>query len=137
LIYVLDACALMSFLNEEKGEGYEAVDDLLDRAEAGEITLYMSIVNLVEVYYGYIRDKGVETANEIMNPVKSFPIEIIHSITDNIYDQTARYKGFYSISLADAFACATAKNLGAILVTKDKEIEAVEQEEHLPVFWIK
>jgi predicted nucleic acid-binding protein len=136
LTYVIDACALVAFLNEEKGEGYEAVDDLLNRAEAGEITLYMSVVNLVEVYYGYIQDKGIETANKIMEPVKSFPIEIIYTISDTVYHQTARYKGLYSMSLADAFACATAKSLSATLVTKDGEIEALEQGEGFPILWI-
>ena len=58
--YILDACALLAFLNEEKGKGYEAVRDLLDRALAGEVTLCMSLVNLVEVYYRFIQIKGAK-----------------------------------------------------------------------------
>ncbi|MHC6203413.1 PIN domain-containing protein, partial [Breznakiellaceae bacterium SP9] len=54
MTYVFDACALIAFLDKEIGKGYEEVDALLVRAEAGEITLVMGIVNLVEVYYGYI-----------------------------------------------------------------------------------
>jgi predicted nucleic acid-binding protein len=45
-------------------------------------------------------------------------------------------KGFYRISLADAIACATAKTLGAAVITKDGEIRAVEQAENLSVLWI-
>jgi predicted nuclease of predicted toxin-antitoxin system len=41
------------------------------------------------------------------------------------------------MSLADTFLCATAKSLAAVIVTKDKEIEAVETGENLSVFWIK
>ncbi|GHV77405.1 hypothetical protein AGMMS49942_22260 [Spirochaetia bacterium] len=67
--YLFDACALIAYLNEETGEGFEEVDDLLNRAEAGEITIYMGIVNLVEVYYGYISDCGVTIADEILRPV--------------------------------------------------------------------
>jgi len=97
LIYVLDACALIAFLAEEIGEGYEAVDAL---------------------------------------PV-SLPIETITTISDTVYHETARYKARYSISLADAFLCATAKSLSATIVTKDGEIKPVEQAENLSVLWIK
>jgi predicted nucleic acid-binding protein len=137
MTYVLDACALIAYLNEEKGAGFEAVDELFNRAEAGEITLYMSIVNLVEVYYGYIGDVGMTTANEIMHPVSNFPISLISTITDSIYREAARYKGVYPMSLADAFLCATAKSLEAMVVTKDTEIAGPEEEENLPVLWIK
>jgi predicted nucleic acid-binding protein len=137
MTYVLDACALIAYLNEEKGEGFEAVDELFNRAEAGEITLYMSIVNLVEVYYGYIGDVGMTTANEIMRPVFGFPMSFISTITDLMYREAARYKGVYPMSLADAFLCATAKSLNATVITKDAEIAGPKKEENLPVLWIK
>jgi predicted nucleic acid-binding protein len=137
MIYVLDACALIAYLNEEKGEGFEAVAELFNRAKAKEIKLYMSIVNLVEVYYGYIGDVGLTTANEIMHPVSGFPISLISTITDLVYREAARYKGVYPMSLADAFLCATAKSLDATIITKDSEIAGPEKEENLPVLWIK
>jgi PIN domain nuclease of toxin-antitoxin system len=46
--YILDACALIAFLNEEPGQ--EIVADLLKKAQKGEAAIYMSIVNLIEVY---------------------------------------------------------------------------------------
>jgi PIN domain nuclease of toxin-antitoxin system len=35
MTYILDACALIAFLNKEMGKGYEFVGDLLDRAGKG------------------------------------------------------------------------------------------------------
>ena len=137
MIYILDACALIAFLNEEIGEGYETVKDLLQHAVAGGITLYMSIINLVEVYYGFMQSNGLETANAIIEPVKSLPIKFIREITDEIYSKAAFFKATYSISLADAFLCATAKSLAATIITKDDEIKPVEEKESLPVLWIK
>jgi predicted nucleic acid-binding protein len=138
LIYVLDACALIAFLAEEIGEGYEAVDALLVRTETEDMTICISIINLVEVYYGFIQKYGtVEAADEIMRNVSSLPIETITTISDTVYHETARYKAKYSISLADAFLCATAKSLSAAIVTKDGEIKPVEQAENLSVLWIK
>jgi predicted nucleic acid-binding protein len=137
LTCLLDACALLAFLNEEKGKGYEAVDALFDRAEAGEVTLCMSIVNLAEVYYGYIQDKGQEEADRIMQNAAYLPMTVIDTITEAAYRETARFKAGYSMSLADAFLCGTAKSLGAAIVTKDGEIREPERAESLSVLWIR
>jgi predicted nucleic acid-binding protein len=137
LSYLLDACALIAYLSEEKGKGYEAVNELLNRAKDGEISLEMNILNLTEVYYNYIREAGITAANEIMRPVPYFPITIIRTITDEIYSEAARLKAGYSLSFADCFLCATAKILAATVVTKDGEIRAVEQAENLSVLWIR
>ena len=136
MTYILDACALIALLNRELGKGYETVRDLLDRAVTGEITLCMSLVNLVEVYYRIIQLKGVQTADTVMEPVKGLPIRFISDITDEIYIDTARCKARYPISLGDAFLCGTAKNLDAVIVTKDKDIEHAEEAEALSVLWI-
>jgi PIN domain nuclease of toxin-antitoxin system len=103
MTYILDACALIALLNAELGKGYETVRDLLDRAVTGEITLCMSLVNLVEVYYRLIQLKGAETADAVMEPIKSLPIRFIRDITDEIYFDTAHRKARYPVSLGDAF----------------------------------
>jgi predicted nuclease of predicted toxin-antitoxin system len=36
----------------------------------------------------------------------------------------------------DAFLCGTAKNLDAVIVTKDKDIKHAEEAESLSVLWI-
>jgi len=136
MTYILDACALIALLNEESGKGYETVKDLFDRAITGEITLCMSLVNLVEVYYRFIQLKGSETADAVMEPIKSLPIRFIRDITDEIYLETARCKARYPMSLGDAFLCGTAKNLAAVIVTKDKDIKYAEEAESLSVLWI-
>jgi len=137
MTYILDACALIALLNEERGKGYETVKNLLLRAVAGEVTLCMSLVNLVEVYYRFIQLSDIETAAAIMQPVKSLPIKFIHDITDDIYYEAALCKARYPMSLADAFLCATAKCFSATIVTKDKEIKPVEESESLPILWIQ
>jgi predicted nucleic acid-binding protein len=134
--YVLDACALLAYLKQEP----EAVKvkELLDKAdtEPGETVLYISIINLVEVYYGFIQEKGMDEADRLMQQVDALPFNTIDTITDTVYRAASRFKALYSVSLADSFACATAKSLAATLVTKDSEIKAVEQGENLSVLWI-
>jgi PIN domain nuclease of toxin-antitoxin system len=135
-MYILDACALLALLNQESGKGYEKVKELFDSAVIGETVLCMSIVNLVEVYYRLIQLKDIQTANAIMEPVKSLPVRFISDITNEIYIEAARYKALYPMSLADAFLCGTAKSLSATIVTRDPEIKLAEKTESLPVLWI-
>ena len=135
-MYILDACALLALLNQEFGKGFEKVKDLFDRAVNNEITLCMSLVNLVEVYYRFIQLKGLTVAEAIMEPVKSLPIKFLSDISGEIYLETARLKAQYSISLADAFLCGTAKSVNATIVTRDPEIKLAEEAESLSVLWI-
>jgi predicted nucleic acid-binding protein len=98
----------------------------------------MSIVNMIEVYYGMIQKTGnTAEADRIMREAAGLPIRVIDTITGAVYRETSRLKAAYSISLADAFACATALSLSAVLVTKDGEIKDVEQHEPLSVFRIR
>lgn len=136
MTYILDACAMIALLNGEVGKGYETVRDLFASTDKGEATLCMSLVNLVEVYYRVIQLKGYEAADKTMEYVKSLPIMFIREISDKVYFKTARCKARYSMSLADAFLCATAKSLDAVIVTKDKEIKPAEEAESLSVLWI-
>ena len=61
--YLLDACAVLAFLNDE--EGAEAVNELFRRAKKMEITLTMNAANLIEVYYDCIRVAGAENAKPV------------------------------------------------------------------------
>jgi predicted nucleic acid-binding protein len=133
--YILDACALIAFLAKEPE--YGRVKALFDRADTEDITICISVVNLVEVFYHFIRDNGEEEAVEIMRGLDDLPLGVIDTISPDVYREAARLKARYSISLGDVFLCATAKSLSATVVTKDHEIEAVEQSENLSVLWIK
>ncbi|MDR1148237.1 MAG: type II toxin-antitoxin system VapC family toxin [Spirochaetaceae bacterium] len=132
--YLFDACALISLLKREAA--FDQVSSLLARAAAGEISIFMSIVNLVEVYYGFIRDAGEQAADRIMSYVAGFPITVIDTVNGTVYREAARFKAVHSMSLADAFLCACAKDLSAIIVTKDEEIKAAERADALAVFWL-
>jgi predicted nucleic acid-binding protein len=133
--YTLDACALIALVNKESEAGM--VDELIQKAVVGDAALNMSIINLTEVYYGYLHDRGKEEADRILNRILSYPIRVINVVTDAVFRQAAYYKATYAVSLADAYACATAWWTRSTLVTKDHEIKAVEENENLSVYWIR
>jgi predicted nucleic acid-binding protein len=134
LNYIFDACALIALIKNEAASDH--VNGLLARAGAGEIAIYMSIVNLAEVYYGFLRERGEQVADAIMNDAADLPITVIDTINGAVYREAARFKAAYPMSLADAFLCASAKDLSAVIVTKDGEIKAAEHASALAVFWL-
>ena len=97
MTYILDACALIAFINEETGKGFEAVDALIDRAIAGEITLCISVVNLVEVYYHYIKKDGERTAEKVMNEVEKLHLKVVDSASCLVTYIAPRHKASYPI----------------------------------------
>jgi PIN domain nuclease of toxin-antitoxin system len=135
MTYILDACALIALLNEE--EGKDKIDDLFNQAKAGKITLCMSIINLLEVYYGFIGVDGPDRANEILAPIDETPLCIIDSISQPVYREAARFKSTYkgsktesSLSLADAIGLATAIDMKGVFVTADGGFKTPEAEAH-------
>ena len=115
--YVFDACALIALLNEEPGK--EIVTDLLKKAADKEITVYMSAVNLVEVFYGYIRDLGIPGARLVIEKVNRLPIIIVDVISSLVISEASRLKGTYKMSTADAVGLATALELSAVSLPLD------------------
>jgi predicted nucleic acid-binding protein len=134
--YVLDACALLAFLNNE--DSSSCVYDLLQAAGRGEAAVSINIINLYEVYYKRIGKAGLDAANEFLNMFNDMAIEVVFIQVDRIFAEAARLKTSYQMSLADSFALATALCRGAALVTADHhEFDVVEQAEPVDFLWIR
>ena len=70
--YLLDACAVIAFLNKEAGA--ETIAGLIQKAEDGEIVLYMTSIQALEVYYDRIRVKGPGLRRNL----SASPLHIFH-----------------------------------------------------------
>jgi len=135
MIYVFDACALLSYLNDEPGS--DIVEELLKKATDGEMDIYMNIVNLIEVHYANTRSLGAEQAEVILKNILASPIHIMSAVSDTIFRQSSRLKAFYKCSIADAIGLATAIELSGKFVTSDHhELEAVEKSEAISFLWL-
>jgi PIN domain nuclease of toxin-antitoxin system len=136
--YVLDACALIAFLNKEAG--WDKVRSLLIEAvNTGKVEIYMNAVNLLEVYYDRLRLQDSKKLNKFRTWAFDGPIKIAYAFSRSELDEAARLKAVYKrISLADVLGLATAKRLGAAFVTSDhSEIAALEATEALDILWIR
>lgn len=134
--YILDACALIAYINDE--EGADTVESLLVGAIVGDASISMSKINLLEVYYGVLRDFGLAKAEEVLNEILSLPIQIIGNLSDATFREAGRLKATYKISLADSLALGFASVSGDALVTADHhEFDAVEKAETIKFIWIR
>jgi predicted nucleic acid-binding protein len=135
--YLFDACTMIALFNDE--EGADVVSNLLDRAERNEITLAMNAANMIEVYYDRIRVIGSDRADTIIREIyNSFLISVIETLDPAIVREAARLKATGKMSFADTILVATARCIGATIVTCDHvELEQVERGEPIPFLWIR
>jgi predicted nucleic acid-binding protein len=136
LIYILDACALIALFKREQGA--DKVRALLDEAMAGQAVIYMNIVNLIEVHYGFYRALGQEKSGLILELIYAMPVHFIDTIDTAVFSQASRLKAHYTLSLADAIGVATAIELSGVFVTTDHhELEVVASKEKLNFLWFR
>jgi len=121
---VFDTEALLAFyLGEPVGK---EVERRLVKVMRGELNGYMSIINLTELYYILYR-KHPDLAEEKERNLRGYGVEIVPVDDDGLWKEAAKTKGKHVLSLADAFAVATAKTKKAHLLTgRDAEFNGVD-----------
>jgi len=93
----------------------------------------MNEINIGEVYYLVAKRRSVSAADRFLQVLETMPIDAIPNALPDVIE-AARLKARHAISYADAFAAATAIRHGAILVTGDREFEALEGQ--LTIRWL-
>jgi PIN domain nuclease of toxin-antitoxin system len=120
VIGVLDSWAVLAWLRDEPAGGR-----VLRLLEAEEQVI--SSVNLGEVLYWTIRDRGEERAAAIVEPIRG-ALKVEHPDWQTV-TAAARAKARGGISYADAFCVATARRHGLPVFTGDPEIVALDGED--------
>lgn len=121
---VLDSYALLAYLENEPGAQY--VRKILEEAKNKKTQLFLSYINLAEVYYWTIRDHGAQNANITLSIIKKLPINTI-SVNGELVIKAAEIKAFYPIALGDCFAVALAIQENAAVLTGDPEFKKVSK----------
>lgn len=129
--YILDSFALLAYFQAEPGG--PIVRDLIETAKDNRAALYMSLINVGELYYIAHRRRGPDQAAEMLDDLRRLPITLCAATEDRIM-AAARLKATHLLSYADAFAVTLGQEFSASLVTGDPEFEAAE--ELIPVTWL-
>jgi predicted nucleic acid-binding protein len=118
--YVLDSFALLAHFEDEAGG--EQVRKILKAAQTGKARLYLSVINLGELYYNTFRERGREKASEVLFITEQLPITIV--VADmHLTMEAARLKAVHPVAYADCFAAALGIQKKAAVVTGDPEFK--------------
>ena len=129
---ILDSHALLALLRDEPGG--DKVRQLLEKAAERDQPLHMTEVAYAEVQYIVRRKDGTEAWRTIAAELVAAPIQF-HPAGRRLANLAADFKARFSLSLADAFSAALAKDLKAELVTGDPEFKALEKE--IKIVWLR
>ena len=121
-----DSEAILAFYFGEKGQ--EIVRDCLDRVQRGEAEGYINIVNLTEIYYILCRvDPAL--AEEKQRNLRLYGLKVVPVEDNGLWREAAKIKSKHAMSMADAFAVATAQTCKSKLVCgTDKELRKINME---------
>lgn len=134
--YVLDACALIAFFNDERGAG--KVSQLFDEADLGQIDLIISVINLFEVFYDRLKAEDAGAALELLEDIKLLPVSIYRDIGDDLVAEASRFKVEWKVSLADAFALGLARLMEGKLVSTDHhEFDVIAESGLIQFYWLR
>ena len=128
---VLDSWAILAYVQAEPA-GTRVKSLLIDAAEI-ERALWMSSINLGEVWYLLARRNSADYASEKLSALAQIGIQRV-DVDWPMVLQAAEYKSRHNISYADAFAAALAKRQNAEFVTGDREFRALEGE--IKIHWL-
>ena len=122
---VVDAWAVLAFLQQEEPAAAR-VKSVLESAERGRCELFVSLINLGEVYYIVGRSKGLPEADSVLEDLDQLSLKVI-PVDRTAVLRAASLKAAHRLSYADAFAMAAALALDATLMTGDPELIALQK----------
>lgn len=132
---VFDAFALIAWLQEESGASQ--VEEWLAKAERKNVEIFVSIINLGEVYYRLQKAGQGEAAEEFLQDIRArvIPLKVVPATNRRVL-AAARLKARYPIAYADGFAAALAQELHSPLLTGDADFEQLARDGALQVEWL-
>ena len=116
--FTFDSEVILAFYLGE--EGGEVVRDCLERGQSGAAEGCINIINLTEIYYILSR-VSPELAEEKQKNLRLYGLKVIPVEDDGLWREAAHVKANHSLSLADAFAVATAEAFKSKLVVGSDE----------------
>lgn len=132
---VLDAFAVLLWLRGEAGA--DEVRQWLEGASAGVLRLFISVINLGEVYYRLVRLGKKADADAFWRDLmrRELPVTVVPATARRVREAAA-IEGRHPIAYADAFAAQLALELGLPPLTGDPEFRELERGLALDVRWL-
>jgi len=129
--YVLDSWAVIAYLEDEPSG--EQIEDLIATACEEQIPIYMSVINLGEVWYTFAKEISEDEAEVSVKTLRDLRIQF-EDANWELTQEAARFKSQHKMSYPDAFAAALAKTKTADLITGDNEFKPLDGE--IKISWV-
>jgi len=131
--HALDACAMIAYLRGEAGQ--KVVEDLLNSPSK---TCYAHAVNLVEVYYDFIRRSDEPTARQALKDLMEAGVVTRRDMSQAFLRRVGQLKARGRISISDCFCIALAQEFSGDVVTSDHhEFDALVPLNIVPIRFIR
>jgi len=131
-VYVLDASAIVDFV--ESGRGAGTVERVFNQALRQQNVVLVSVINWAEVLCVLWQRRGEETGRQTMASLARLPVRI----TDVDVPQAlkaAEIKVLHKLSMVDSMAAALAELNAATLITADHDFERLGR--RVPILWLR
>lgn len=109
------------------------IADLIASAHEQGLPVYMSVVNVGEVWYIIAREISEQDADSSVKELRDLRIQF-ENVDWELTQEAARFKSQNKMSYAGFYAAALAKVKKADLVTGDKEFKPLE--EQIKITWV-
>jgi len=122
---ILDTKPIIKLFAQE--EGWESVQGIMSKIEAGELEAGISVVTLTEIYYRYLNEDRKDLAATRTLQLRYAIYLKKFEITEDIAVKAGEFKGKENISIADAFIAATAHSQKAIVISDDPDFKKLSE----------
>ena len=129
--FVLDASAAVDYV--QSGPGATKIEQLLAEAIRQQLQLFISVLNLAEVFYLTWQRTGEEKARQTVANFSHLPVHIVPVDLPQAL-KAGELKALHKIPYVDCVAAALAQQQNATLVTSDRDFEKLGR--HFPVLWL-
>ena len=129
--FVLDACAMLAYLNNENGA--EFIGEILEKGNRKEVKIFLTEMDLAEIFHIVLKQEGRERALKAMLLIKTLPVECI-AMDEPLLMLAGEIRIQFPLTLGDALVAALAKSKKAKLITGDNDFKSLEKE--IECVWI-
>jgi predicted nucleic acid-binding protein len=130
--YVLDSWAILSYFHDEPAA--ERLEAVFAEAHEHAIPIFMSVVNVAEIWYIIARRRSHSDADAGIHSLRQLGIHFVEAQWE-LALEAGGFKVKNRMSLADCFAAALAKQKTATLLTGDREFKQIERQ--ITIEWLK
>ncbi|MBV8113532.1 MAG: PIN domain-containing protein [Silvibacterium sp.] len=123
--YILDANAVLRYLDPEAPGGNEKITALFLEAKAGAVGIGISVVNLGEVIYTLLKSETESRVFQIIRELRQVIFIADADVDRTVQASILKYR--YKLGYADSFAAALAIEYNATLVSADPMFEKLER----------